>query len=68
MNKFYERVKEIVTSVPLDVLYGAKGLDFYSQPVKLKLKRSKEGGVADIAIGSWFGVVLSFMVNGTLFG
>ena len=43
-------------------LYILKKLDFFSFDVKLRLQRSKEGGVSDDKIGSWFGVVVSLAI------
>ena len=43
-------------------LYTLKKLDFFSFDVKLRLQRSKEGGVSDDKIGSWFGVFVSLAI------
>ena len=52
--------------VSLDSLYFFKKLDFFAQPVRLKIKRSKEGRASDYNIGSWFGAILSILVVGAL--
>jgi hypothetical protein len=50
----------------LNKLYLLKQLDFFKQPVKLRLMRSKEGGASDQSIGSFFGLALSIMIVTTL--
>lgn len=43
-------------------LYTLKKIDFFRHDVKLRLQRSKEGGVSDDKIGSWFGVFVSLSI------
>ena len=49
--------------VNLNQLYLLKKADAFSMDVKLRLQRSKEGGVSDQKIGSFFGLFLTiFMI------
>ena len=47
------------SKISLNRIYFLKQIDFFSQPVQFRLQRSKEGGISDQKIGSWFGLFLS---------
>lgn len=54
------------SSVSLNSLYALKSLDLFSTDVKLRIQRSREGGVSDQRIGSWFGVFISMAILATV--
>lgn len=52
--------------IPKNQLYLLKKIDIFSQPVQLRLQRSREGGASDTKIGSWFGCILTLGIVGVM--
>ena len=50
------------SGVSLNSLYALKSLDLFSTDVKLRIQRSREGGLSDQRVGSWFGVFISMTI------
>ena len=50
----------------MDFIYSFRKLDLFAQPVRLKVKRTRNGKASDYNIGSWLGALFSLAIVAAL--